>query len=902
MTSQTSSTDPWTNLSEDYSNKDIDTDEVFILGESLKLSDCEAVGRGGAAIVYRIKSGPHQGKALKLYHGEELSKRGRILEAKIKAMIQAPPSNRDLEFSGNVTPQFVWPEVEAVDADGQFVGFVMPYLDPSSYYILSEYLYETNKLEPKHQSITERVQVCRNLASAVLSLHKVGHYFVDMKPQNIFVHKEQSTVTFIDCDGFSISNGEFPCYQYSPSYIAPEYIAKRPENELSRSGQQDEFVLAVLLFQILDFGNHPYSCRIQDDSILPPDGDQSLNSRVANELYPYDNKIAGISPKAHSIYSYWPDSLREQFDKSFRNIPRPSAESWYALLHFYIENWESTFSRCEQNPDDMAHRHFKGLPCYACKEFGQAEKEKEEAKKKATEDEERKITEERRKAAQEEARKKAVREEDLRRSERVEQEKRKRSRKKKKILIVCFFLIVLGVWFFVLCPQFICFRNNSNCKVSIYSTTDEAGYIATLSPGGSVTRCFLRGYLFFEARSAGYEDLQLFCKDKLFYRIDIDMGESLKEKAESLYKEKKYEEAYELYSKMKNSYDFDMYRFAVVSYLSNHIDVAIDYFNKCCDSNYNNEIISNSYDFLGRIYLNNEITEYKENDRKISFECFLKSSDLGNEYGARNLCWSYLNGNGVQRNVDYATVIAATRKFNGNSSDLRFQEKLLEQSSIDDWLEMVDVPSGTFTMVSNANDKIPFCEVELDAFSIGKYEVTQGLWKAVVGNNPSKNQSDDSFPVETVSWEDVQVFLNKLNQLTGKNYRLPTEAEWEYAARSCGKPENWAGVCVESELGKYAWYDENSGRATHPVGQKRPNGLGIHDMSGNVMEWCQGWYAPFSHKFEKNPLGSPSGSYRLVRGGNFLKSVSDVQVTKRLFINPKGIGNLLGFRLALSDK
>ena len=243
MTSQTSSTDPWTNLSEDYSNKDIDTDEVFILGESLKLDDCEAVGRGGAAIVYRIKSGPHQGKALKLYHNEELSKRGRILEAKIKAMVQVSPSNRDLEFSGNVTPQFVWPEVEAVDADGQFVGFVMPYLEPSSYYILSEYLYETNKLEPKHQSITERVQVCRNLASAVLSLHKVGHYFVDMKPQNIFVHKEQSTVTFIDCDGFSISNGEFPCYQYSPSYIAPEYIAKRPENELSRSGQQDEFCL-----------------------------------------------------------------------------------------------------------------------------------------------------------------------------------------------------------------------------------------------------------------------------------------------------------------------------------------------------------------------------------------------------------------------------------------------------------------------------------------------------------------------------------------------------------------------------------------------------------------------------------------------------------------------------------
>ena len=372
--SQTHSKDPWTNLSEDYSNKNIETDVVNISGVSLQLSDCDQIGRGGAAIVYLIKSGKYKDKALKLYHEEELSKRGSMLQAKIQAMIQAQPENRDMAFEGHVTPQFVWPEVEVLDKNEEFVGFVLPYLEPSSYYILSEYLYETDKLDTKHQSITERMQVCRNLASAVLSLHKAGHYFVDMKPQNIFVHKEQSTVTFIDCDGFSIMGGEFPCYQYSPSYIAPEYINKRPEEELSHSSQQDEFVLAVLLFQILDFGNHPYSCRILDDSLLPPDGEQTLNSRVANEFYPYDNKISGISPIAHSIYQYWPDRLRRLFDKSFCDAARPSAEKWYSLLHSYIEGWDNTFIKCEKHPEDMVHRHFKGFPCYVCSEFGQVGK------------------------------------------------------------------------------------------------------------------------------------------------------------------------------------------------------------------------------------------------------------------------------------------------------------------------------------------------------------------------------------------------------------------------------------------------------------------------------------------------------------------------------------------------
>jgi len=199
-------------------------------------------------------------------------------------------------------------------------------------------------------------------------------------------------------------------------------------------------------------------------------------------------------------------------------------------------------------------------------------------------------------------------------------------------------------------------------------------------------------------------------------------------------------------------------------------------------------------------------------------------------------------------------------------------------------------------------DEKPVHEVCVDDFYIGKYEVTQGQWQRIMGSNPSHFSScGDNCPVENVSWRDVQEFIRKLNNQSGKRYRLPTEAEWEYAARSGGKREKWSGTSDGSSLGDYAWYDANSGGQTHPVGQKRPNGLGLHDMSGNVWEWCQDWYGRnyYSSSGRDNPGGPSSGSSRVNRGGGWDSNAADTRAAIRGRNYPGSRNIILGFRLAL---
>jgi formylglycine-generating enzyme len=187
----------------------------------------------------------------------------------------------------------------------------------------------------------------------------------------------------------------------------------------------------------------------------------------------------------------------------------------------------------------------------------------------------------------------------------------------------------------------------------------------------------------------------------------------------------------------------------------------------------------------------------------------------------------------------------------------------------------VFVKGGCFDMGDNFgdgnDDEKPVHEVCVEDFYIGKYEVTQGQWKDIMGNNPSEFKTDRNYPVENVSWDEVQDFISSLNRKTGQNYRLPTEAEYEYAARSGGKKEKWSGTSIETELNRYAWYDYNSGNTTHPVGQKEPNGLGLYDMSGNVWEWCSDWYGNeyYNNSPKNNPKGPSSGSFRVGRGGSW---------------------------------
>ena len=232
------------------------------------------------------------------------------------------------------------------------------------------------------------------------------------------------------------------------------------------------------------------------------------------------------------------------------------------------------------------------------------------------------------------------------------------------------------------------------------------------------------------------------------------------------------------------------------------------------------------------------------------------------------------------------------------------EEKLLS-------LEIVLVRGGTFTMGCTPvkgrdchNNEGPAHQVSLTDFHIGKYEVTQAQWLAVMGSNPSKFSGCDSCPVENISWIDVQDFLSKLNSMTGKRYRLPTEAEWEYAARGGNQSRGYvfSGGSTYRSLDGVAWYGYNSDEKTHPVGQKLANELGLYDMSGNVDEWCQDWEGDYSSGSQTNPRGPSSGSYRILRGGSWDSTSIGPRVTHRNYLSPDsdftGLSKI-GFRLAL---
>ena len=220
--------------------------------------------------------------------------------------------------------------------------------------------------------------------------------------------------------------------------------------------------------------------------------------------------------------------------------------------------------------------------------------------------------------------------------------------------------------------------------------------------------------------------------------------------------------------------------------------------------------------------------------------------------------------------------------------------------------EMVFVAGGSFTMGCTfeqgsdcASDEKPSHEVQLTGFAIAKYEVTQALWKQVMGNNPSRFKGDD-LPVENVTWDDVQVFLQRLNAQTGKNYRLPTEAEWEYAARG-GQQSRQTQFAGGFELETVAWCTANSENTTHAVGTKQPNELGLYDMSGNVWEWCSDYYGQYTSDKQTNPTGAKKGTARIVRGGCYAAIGRQCRVSGRKSLYQGGKDYMTGFRLAMDD-
>ena len=217
-------------------------------------------------------------------------------------------------------------------------------------------------------------------------------------------------------------------------------------------------------------------------------------------------------------------------------------------------------------------------------------------------------------------------------------------------------------------------------------------------------------------------------------------------------------------------------------------------------------------------------------------------------------------------------------------------------------IEMVDVAGGTFVMgldesVAEHSYETPEHQVTLSDFRIGKFEVTQKLWVAVMDDNPSSVKGDD-LPVESVSWNDIQLFIERLNKMTGRKYRLPTEAEWEYAAKGGNKSAGYiyiGGNNPDSET----WNFNNSDHKSHEVGQLVPNELGIYDMGGNVQEWVQDWYGYYSGKAQKNPKGAKKSDIgKIIRGGCFSNLPEYNKPGCRFVSNPNFKSPFIGFRLA----
>lgn len=254
------------------------------------------------------------------------------------------------------------------------------------------------------------------------------------------------------------------------------------------------------------------------------------------------------------------------------------------------------------------------------------------------------------------------------------------------------------------------------------------------------------------------------------------------------------------------------------------------------------------------------------------------------------------------------TLVANTTSLSNNSSPLVYSSGNTLTIPVKDGIsiDMVKVEAGIFMMGATPEMENPWVSEKpvhkvtlTQNFYIGKYEVTQALWQAIMGNNPSYFKGD-GLPVEKVSWNDCQKFIDKLNKATGRKFRLPTEAEWEYAARG-GAMSRGYQYSGSNSLEDVAWYGGNSSNMTHVVGTKRANELGLYDMSGNVWEWCQDWNSAYSSSPKTNPIGALKGRSHMSRGGSWYDEMMDCRSSNRISYDPDYRYYCLGLRLTLSE-
>lgn len=300
--------------------------------------------------------------------------------------------------------------------------------------------------------------------------------------------------------------------------------------------------------------------------------------------------------------------------------------------------------------------------------------------------------------------------------------------------------------------------------------------------------------------------------------------------------------------------------------------------------------------------------------KRIQLKIFLTSLFL-----AFGVLASYAQGvvvykkDGTKVRVPYEMLDSISTYDYGDTSETVGGNKVFTVNGVT--FTMVFVESGTFTMGATAEQQEPYEDEKpphrvtlTKDFYIGETEVTQALWKAVMGFTPTASGSQwstasglgDDFPAYYISYEDVQQFISQLNSLTGAQFRMPTEAEWEYAARGGSKSKGYQ-YSGSNNIGDVAWYEGNSGKKTHAVKTKKANELGLYDMSGNVWEWCSDWKGDYTSSPAVDPTGLDSGGWRVYRGGSWYNDARGCRVAVRNGYFPSHRNNAFGFRLVLSS-
>ena len=274
----------------------------------------------------------------------------------------------------------------------------------------------------------------------------------------------------------------------------------------------------------------------------------------------------------------------------------------------------------------------------------------------------------------------------------------------------------------------------------------------------------------------------------------------------------------------------------------------------------------------------------------------------------------------MKKNMIFSgALIVAMCIFGMPKANAQTEEFVTTETAFGINMRMVYVEGGTFTMGCTSeqggecdSDESSTRQTTISSFYIGMLEVTQGQWERVMGTSiyQQRDKADSSwslygvgadYPMYYVSWEEAKEFCIRLSRQTGKTYRLPTEAEWEYAARG-GKKNEGTKYSGGWSIDAVAWYDGNSGSTTHPCGTKMSNALGLYDMSGNVWEWCEDWYGSQYLQYDNNnPRGAAQGFSRVVRGGSWFNDAEYCRVTDRIDFTPSYRDSHLGFRVVLAE-